>query len=85
MPREFFDPEPEEQNVVLIGAATLQKAQRMISGCEACSETAEIPFDWILDRVTGSDPKITDYVLEVPARCLQCGASIYEKTLIDLM
>jgi hypothetical protein len=55
----------------------------MIAGCEACSGTAEIPFDWILDRVTGSDPKVTDYVLEVPARCLQCGAEIMEKTLVE--
>jgi hypothetical protein len=30
----------------------------MITGCEACSETAEIPFDNILDRVTGSDPTV---------------------------
>jgi hypothetical protein len=36
-------------------------------GCEACSEDAEIPFDNILDRLTGSDPNVTDYVLEVPA------------------
>jgi hypothetical protein len=34
MPRDFFDPAPEHQNVVLIDTATLQKAQRMISGCE---------------------------------------------------
>jgi hypothetical protein len=55
----------------------------MIAGCEACSETAEIPFDNILDGVTGSDPSVTDYVLEVPARCLQCGAGINEKTLVE--
>jgi len=24
-------------------------------------------FDRILDRLTGSDPSVTDYVLEVPA------------------
>jgi hypothetical protein len=64
-------------------AATLQKAQRMIAGCEACSGTAEIPFDWVLDRVTGSVPSVTDYILEVPARCLQCGAEINEKTLVE--
>src|SRR5262245_46782711 len=80
---EFFDPTPEQQNVVLIDAATLQKAQRMITGCEACSEDAEIPFDNILDRVTGSDPSLTDYVLEVPARCLQCGTQINEKTMVE--
>ena len=48
----------------------------MIAGCEACSEDAEILFDNILDRLTGSDPSVTDYVLEVPARCLQCRAAI---------
>ena len=83
MPREFFDPTPEQQNVVLIDAATLQKAQRMIACCETCTEDAEIPFDNILDRLTGSDPSVTDYVLEVPARCLQCGAEVNEKTLVN--
>ena len=82
MPRDLR-PTPEQQNVVLIDVATLQKAQRMIAGCEACTEDAEIPFDNILDRVTGSDPSVTDYVLEVPARCLQCGAEINEKTLVE--
>jgi hypothetical protein len=34
-------------------------------GFKRCnSEGAEIPFDNILDRVTGSDPSVTDYVLE---------------------
>jgi hypothetical protein len=66
MTRDFFDPTPEQQNVVLIGATTLQKAQRMIAGCEACSENAEIPFDKILDHLTASDPSVTDYILEVP-------------------
>jgi hypothetical protein len=55
----------------------------MIAGCENCGEDAEIPFDNILDRLTGSDPSVTDYVLEVPARCLQCGAEISEKTLVE--
>jgi hypothetical protein len=82
--RDFFDPTPEQQHVVLIDAATLQKAQRMITGCETCSEDAELPFENILDRLTGSDPSVTDYVLEMPARCLQCGAEINEKTLVDL-
>jgi len=30
----------------------------------------------ILDHLTSSDPSVTDYVLEVAARCLQCGAEI---------
>jgi hypothetical protein len=35
MPRDSFDPTLEQQNVALIDAATLQKAQRMIAGCES--------------------------------------------------
>jgi hypothetical protein len=57
----------------------------MITGCEACSEDAEIPFGNILDRLTGSDPSVTDYVLEVSARFLKSGAEITEKTLVDLV
>jgi hypothetical protein len=84
MSLSFSDPSPKQQNVVLINAATLQEAQRMITGCEACSETAEIPFVVVLDQLTDSDPTATDYVLQMPGRCLQCGAQIYEKTLVDL-
>ena len=47
MPRDFFDPTPEQQIVILMDAATLQTAQRMNAGCEACSEDAEIPFDTV--------------------------------------
>ena len=37
---------------------------------EGCNpEDAEIPFDNILDRVTGSDPSVTDYVLDEAAKC----------------
>src|SRR5262245_42092921 len=77
--RDFFEPQIARRLVL----GTLQKAQRMISGCEACSEDAEIPSDNILDRLTGSDPSVTDYVLEVAARCSQCGAEINEKTLVE--
>jgi len=44
---------------------------------------AEIPFDSILDRVTGSDPCVTDYVLEAPTKCPNCLREILEKTLIE--
>jgi hypothetical protein len=50
--------------------------QHMIAGCESCSEDEELPIENILDRLTGSDPSVTDYVLEVPAKCFQCGAEI---------
>jgi hypothetical protein len=55
--RDFFDPIPEEQRVVLIDADTLRKAEKLIESCEHCNpDAAEIPFDNILDRVTGQIP-----------------------------
>jgi hypothetical protein len=54
-PRDFFDPTPGLLNVVLIKVRN-SSAQRMIAGCEACNEHAELPFDNILDRLTRSDP-----------------------------
>jgi hypothetical protein len=84
MPRDFFDPTPEQQNVVLVNAARLRGAERLIESCEACNpEGAEIPFDAILDRVNRSDPSVTDYILESPARCPNCRYDILEKTLVE--
>jgi hypothetical protein len=84
MPRDFFDPTPEQQNVVLINTTTLREAERLIESCEHCNpEGAEIPFDNILDRVTGSDPSVTDYVLEQPVKCPNCRRGILEKTLVE--
>jgi hypothetical protein len=34
MPRDFFDLTPEEQQVVLIDAETLRKAEKLIESCE---------------------------------------------------
>jgi len=33
---DFFDPTPEQQNIVLINTAVLRKAERQIESCEAC-------------------------------------------------
>jgi hypothetical protein len=80
MPRDFFDPTPEQQNVVFIDAATLRKAEKLIESCEHCNPNgAEIPFDNILDRVTGSDPSVTEYILAAPARTLKCGCNVDPK------
>jgi hypothetical protein len=38
--------------------------------------------DWMLTNVTGCDPSITDYVLEVPVKCPRCAADINEKRLV---
>src|SRR5438105_3453505 len=84
MSRDFFDPTPEQQNVVLIDSAILRQAEQLIESCEHCnSQHAEIPFDWILDRVTGSKGSVTDYILEEPAKCPNCRKEILEKTLVE--
>jgi hypothetical protein len=63
---------------------TLREAEQLIESCEHCNPAgAEIPFDNILDRVTGSDPSVTDYVLEQPAKCPTCRREILEKTLVE--
>jgi hypothetical protein len=84
MPRGSSDPEPEKQNVVFIDVAIIDEARRLAIGCESCSEDAHTPFDKILDYVTGSDPSVTNYVLEVTVRCVSCGAAIDVDTLVEL-
>jgi hypothetical protein len=50
MPHDFFDPCPEDQNLVLVNVATLREAERLIESCEGCNpEGAEIPSDNILE------------------------------------
>src|SRR5262245_18877400 len=50
MNRDFFDPTPEQQNLILINATTLREAERLIESCENCNpEGAEIPFDAVRD------------------------------------
>ena len=44
---------------------------------------AKIRFDVVLDRVTGSDPSVTDYVLEQPAEYPNCKREILGKTLVE--
>jgi len=34
------------------------------------------------NRITRSDPSVTDYILEVPAKCPNCRREILEKTLV---
>ena len=69
---------------MFIETATLRQAERLIESCEHRNEEgAEIPFDNILDRITGSDPSVTDYILEEPAKCPNCQREILEKTLVE--
>lgn len=59
-----------------------REAVRRIAGCEACDEMAQIPFDFVLDKITRRDPGVVEYVLTSPLFCPRCGDPITEKTLV---
>jgi hypothetical protein len=84
MSPDFLDPTPEQQIILLFDETVLRQAEKLIESCgEHCHEEgAQIPFDTILDRVTDSDPKVTDYILEATAKCPNCNSEILEKTLV---
>jgi hypothetical protein len=69
--------------VLALSTTTIRRAQDAISSCESCNNDAELPFDWVLDEVTGRDGSVTDYFLPEPARCPRCGCSVMEKTLVE--
>ena len=53
--------------LVTVDTEVIRRAEQQIESCEHCHPAdAEIPFDNILDSVTGSDPSVTDYILESP-------------------
>jgi hypothetical protein len=68
--------------VVLVNAATLREAEQLIESCESCNpDSAGIPFDNILDRVTRLDPSVTDLCLEEAAKCPKLQSRDFWKRL----
>jgi hypothetical protein len=78
----YFDARDESQDVVFIDETTLRDAESFIRACEDCSEHAEMPFDQLLDALTGCDPTTTEYVICHAAKCATCRHDVTEKTLI---
>jgi hypothetical protein len=70
--------------IVMIGRRTLATARSHVLGCESCDINVEIPFECVLDMVTGADPALTNYVIRGPLSCPCCSAPITEKTLVSL-
>jgi hypothetical protein len=70
--------------LVPVDANVIRQAEKLIDGCEHChGDDADIPFDWILDKVTGRSGATTDYILTEPVRCPTCKHAIRDKTLIE--
>ena len=77
-------PMRDDFKIVVIDAVTLRQARQMVFGCQECSPYAGIPFDSILDRVTGHDPSATRYILpEGAAKCPRCRGHLDESTLVE--
>ena len=75
--RDSFDLPSEKTNVVLVDVATLRKAEQRIASCEACTpDAAEIPFDQVLDEISGCNPRIVDYVLTKAGKCPRCAGPL---------
>ena len=70
-------------DVVTVGLEQVRAAERKIAGCEHCHpDDSELPFDWVLQKVTGSDSMV-DFVMAEEARCPNCRKEINEKTLVE--
>jgi len=74
--------ELEQLLVVLIDETTVIQVLAVVGGCERCSENATLPFDYLLDGFTGSDPTVTEYMMHKPGKCPNCNEPITEKTLV---
>jgi hypothetical protein len=70
--------------MITVDSATISAAEKLIDSCDACNpEHAEVPFDWILDRVTGQSDGTAEYILALPAKCPNCRRKILEETLVE--
>jgi hypothetical protein len=79
---EQLKPPPDQKTLMAVSEDVIQEAQSLIAGCQSCNERAEIPFDYLLDALTGSDPTTTDYLISRTVQCPRCASTITEKTNI---
>ena len=69
--------------VVTVDPAKVREAESKIECCEHCHpDDAEIPFDWILEKVTGRSGMV-DFMMLETAKCPNCKQTLTEKTLIE--
>ena len=72
-----------EIEVVTVAAARIRKAERKIEGREhRTPNDAEIPFDWIPQKLTGRSGMV-DFMMLQTAKCPNCKQTLTEKTLIE--
>jgi hypothetical protein len=70
--------------LVTVSAETISNAVRCISSCETCNpESADDPFEYVLEEVMGFTGEQKDYFMTEPAACPRCSAQITEQTLVE--
>ena len=58
-------------------------AELRIESCKLCHpDDADLPFDWILEQITGTGGMV-DFVMLETARCPTCKQPLTEKTLVE--
>jgi hypothetical protein len=71
-----------QKSVVAVGHHTAFIAEHTLSGCEACTPLASVPFETIVLEMGGYNPSETTCILPQPNECPQCSASVMETTLV---
>ena len=68
--------------LVVVGRASLLKAQRRLVACQGCSASVSRSFGSVLTEVLGAASPFSEYVLGESARCPNCSQPILETTLV---
>jgi hypothetical protein len=75
---------PPEVHVMFVSAETLGRVRKLIRGCQACSPSADVPFEEILDRVSGHRAAVTRYIFLGSVTCPRCCGRVAATTLIEV-
>ena len=62
------DPEFFECELLTVSREQAELAAAEVSGCEACSESAQIHFDWILADIVNLHGMF-EFVMDAPVKC----------------
>jgi len=74
---KHVQPEWRKSTSVRVELDTVRLAEQQVASCEHCTpEDADVPFDFILDTLTGCKPETTDYTLAQFGSCPSCGQSL---------
>ena len=73
----------QEIHVAFIEEPFILSAEDFLSGCHSCDESAIIPFEYVLDSMTGCDP-LSEFLMYRLGKCPRCFGEINEKTLVSV-